>query len=60
MANILNHLLCLPFLAVYHSITFVIRLSANAQKSTSPDNAQPFDLALREDLPDRFFTIDTP
>jgi len=40
--------------------TFVISLARNPYEQASPGNTQAFDLPLREDLPDRFFTMETP
>jgi hypothetical protein len=47
-------------LSVTNPVSLVIRLSGNAQKLASPANTQALDLPLGEDLPDRFFTIETP
>lgn len=60
LLNKLNDTIRLARLAISNSITFVVSLSADTQKLTSPGNAQSCDLALREDLPDRFFTTETP
>ena len=41
-------------------IALVIRLAGNAHEQASPGDAQALDLPLREDLPGRFFTMETP
>ncbi len=41
-------------------IALVVSLPAYPQKQASPDDGQPLDLPLREDLPGRFFTMETP
>jgi len=45
---------------VCNSIALVVSLTAYSQKQASPDEGQPLDLPLREDLPDRCFTMETP
>ncbi|KRW15505.1 hypothetical protein AO736_11630 [Aeromonas veronii] len=40
------------------TIALVVSLPAYPQKQASPDNGQPLDLPLREDLPGRFFTME--
>ena len=45
---------------VGNSIALVVSLTAYSQKQASPDDGQPLDLPLREDLPGRFFTMETP
>lgn len=47
-------------LRVISPVSFVVRLPGYAQKLASPLNTQALDLPLGEDLPDRFFTIETP
>lgn len=47
-------------LRVISPVSLVIRLPGNAQKLASPANTQALDLPLGEDLPDRFFTMETP
>lgn len=58
--DVLSHLLALSTVLIVSAIALVIGLTTDAQKLASPEDAQSFDLALREDLPGRFFTIDTP
>jgi len=60
LLNKLNHPIRLALFAISSSIALVVSLSADPQKLTSPGNAQSCDLTLREDLPDRFFTTETP
>lgn len=45
---------------VCNPIALVVSLTAYPQKQASPDDGQPLDLPLREDLPGRFFTMETP
>ena len=45
---------------VCNPIALVVSLTAYSQKQASPDDGQPLDLPLREDLPGRFFTMETP
>lgn len=58
--DVVSHLLALRATLIVSSVALVVSLTTDAQKLASPDDAQPFDLALRENLPGRFFTIDTP
>lgn len=55
-----HHLQSLCMAQVGDSIVLVVSLPAYPQKQASPDNGQPLDLPLREDLPGRFFTMETP
>jgi hypothetical protein len=55
-----QHFLSMTGLRVISPVSFVVRLPGYAQKLASPLNAQALDLPLGEDLPDRFFTIETP
>ncbi len=55
-----HHLQPLCMALVGDPIALVVSLPAYPQKQASPDNGQPFDLPLREDLPGRFFTMETP
>ena len=55
-----QHPLRMAGLRIVSSIALVVRLPRDAQKLASPGNAQAFDLPLGEDLPDRFFTTETP
>ncbi len=55
-----HHLLPLCMALVGNPIALVVSLTAYSQKQASPDNGQPLDLPLREDLPGRFFTMETP
>ena len=45
---------------VCNPIALVVSLTTYPQKQASPDDGQPLDLPLREDLPGRFFTMETP
>jgi hypothetical protein len=42
------------------SIALVISLAGNPHELASPTDTQVFDFPLGEDLPDRFFTTETP
>jgi len=55
-----QHFLSMAGLRVVDTISLVVRLPGDAQKLASPDDAQALDLPLGEDLPDRFFTTETP
>ena len=55
-----HHLQPLCMAQVGDSIALVVSLPAYPQKQASPDDGQPLDLPLREDLPGRFFTMETP
>jgi hypothetical protein len=57
--DVVSHLLALQTTLIRGAIVLV-SLAADGQKLASPDDGQPFDLSLREDLPGRFFTIETP
>ncbi|MNG06070.1 hypothetical protein D3C84_892920 [compost metagenome] len=46
--------------AIRRTVALVIGLATHAHELASPANAQPLDLPLREDLPGRFFTMETP
>lgn len=46
--------------AVNRSVALVIGLTTDSHELASPTDSQLFDLYLREDLPGRFFVIDTP
>ena len=58
--NEVHDLLVLTDSRIKSAITLVIRLARNTHKQASPGNAQVLDLPLREDLPGRFFTMETP
>ncbi len=58
--DVVSDLLTLSPALIVSAVALVIGLTTDAQKLASPDDAQSFDLALREDLPGRFFTIETP
>ena len=58
--HIAHHLQPLRMALVGDPIALVVSLAADPQKQASPDDGQPFDLPLREDLPGRFFTMETP
>jgi hypothetical protein len=60
ITNKFQHLLILDPTRSLGLASLVIRLSADAQIQASPTDAQAGYLLLREDLPDRFFTRDTP
>ena len=47
-------------LRVISPVSLVVRLRGNTQKLASPANSQALDLPLGKDLPDRFFTTETP
>lgn len=55
-----QHFVSMAGLRVVDTISLVVRLPGYAQKLASPDDAQTLDLPLGEDLPDRFFTTETP
>ena len=56
----LGDLAILMAAAIRHPVALVIGLTAYAHELASPANAQSLDLPLREDLPGRFFTMETP
>jgi hypothetical protein len=58
--DVLRDLFTLPMTLISNTVALVVSLAANGQKLASPDDGQPLDLFLREDLPGRFFTIETP
>lgn len=58
-AHVAHHLQPLCMAQVCHLIALVVSLTAYPQKPASPDDGQPVDLVLREDLPGRFFTMET-
>lgn len=58
--NITSDLLALPKALISNTVALVVSLAADGEKLASPDDSQPLDLFLREDLPGRFFTIETP
>lgn len=58
--DVLRDLFTLSMALVSNTVALVVSLAADGEKLASPDNGQPLDLLLREDLPDRFFTIETP
>ena len=60
LAHEAHHLQSLCVALVGNPIVFVVSLTADSQKQASPDDGQPLDLPLREDLPGRFFTMETP
>lgn len=60
MLDVPSHLFALRTTLVGGAVALVVGLAADTQKLASPDDAQSFDFTLREDLPGRFFTIDTP
>jgi hypothetical protein len=45
---------------VGNPIALVVSLTVYPQEQASPDDGQPLDLPLREDLPGRLFTMETP
>jgi len=45
---------------ISNTVALVVSLTADGEKLASPDDSQPLDLFLRDDLPGRFFTIETP
>ncbi len=55
-----HHLQPLCMALVSDPIALVVSLPAYPQKQASPDDGQLLDLPLREDLPGRFFTMETP
>lgn len=59
-ADILRDLFTLSMAQISSTVTLVVSLAADGEKLASPDDGQPLDLFLREDLPGRFFTIETP
>ncbi len=58
--DVAGHLLALQAMLIGRTVTLVVSLAADRQKLASPDDAQSLDLLFREDLPGRFFTIETP
>ena len=58
--DIARHLITLRATLISGAVALVVSLSADRQKLASPDDSQSSDLFLREDLPGRFFTIETP
>lgn len=58
--DVAGHLFALHATLIGGAVALVVSLSADRQKLASPDDTQSFDLSLREDLPGRFFTIETP
>lgn len=56
--DVLRDLLTLPMAQISNTVALVVSLAADGEKLASPDDGQP--LGLREDLPGRFFTIETP
>lgn len=58
--NEVHHLLVLADLGIKRAITLVIRLARNAHEQASRADTQVLDVPLREDLPGRFFTTETP
>lgn len=62
-ANLLHKIddiLCLYRTRSHGLLVLVIRLAALPQKLASPADRQSGDGRLDEDLPERFFTTDTP
>ena len=55
-----HHLLSLEGSGITCSNAFVICLSGNSDELASPADTQVLDFPLGEDLPDRFFTTETP
>lgn len=55
-----QHFVSMAGLRVIDPISLVVSLPGDTQKLASPDDAQALDLPLGEDLPDRFFTTETP
>lgn len=51
-------LFTLPMAQISNTVALVVSLTADGEKLASPYDGQP--LGLREDLPGRFFTIETP
>ena len=60
LTHVTYHLQPLCMAQVCNPIALVVSLTAYPQKQASPDDGQPLDLPLREDLPGRFFTMETP
>jgi hypothetical protein len=58
--DVLRDLFTLPMAQISNTVAFVVSLATDGEKLASPDDGQPLDLFLREDLPGRFFTIETP
>lgn len=58
--DVAGYLFALHATLIGGAVALVVSLSADRQKLASPDDTQSFDLSLREDLPGRFFTIETP
>jgi hypothetical protein len=56
----LHHCLGLHTTHAIPLLALVVSLAAHPYVLTSPGHAQPFDEALREDLPEGFFTTRTP
>lgn len=58
--DVTHHLFILSVAPISGTVTLVISLATDGQKLASPDDGQPLGLPLRDDLPGRFFTIETP
>ncbi len=58
--DMLCDLFTLSMTLVGNTVALVVSLAADGKKLASPNDSQPLDLLLREDLPGRFFTIETP
>ena len=58
--DVTRHLLVLNMALISNTVALVVSLAANGQKLASPDDSQPLGVFLRDDLPGRFFTIETP
>ncbi|MNP34412.1 hypothetical protein D3C76_1276960 [compost metagenome] len=56
----LSNLSILMATAIRRPVALVIGLATDAHELASPAYAQPLDLPLGEDLPGRFFTMETP
>ena len=46
--------------SIRRTVVLVVSLATDRKKLASPDDGQPLGLSLRDDLPGRFFTIETP
>lgn len=56
--DVLRDLFTLPMAQISNTVALVVSLTTDGEKLASPYDGQP--LGLREDLPGRFFTIETP
>jgi hypothetical protein len=58
--NKIQHVLIVLVSGFDRPNSLVVSLARNPDEQASPGDTQAFDLPLREDLPGRFFTMETP